>query len=45
MLGISVETLKAQNICAYTTLNPLLFGKENESYSIKIIYENEQGKM
>jgi hypothetical protein len=41
MLGISVEALKSQNICAYTTLNPLLFGKENESYSIKIIYENE----
>jgi len=41
ILGISVETLKAQNICAYTTLNPLLFGKENESYAIKIFYENE----
>ena len=42
LLGVSVETLKSQNICAYTSLNPLLFGVENENYDIKILYNNEE---
>lgn len=42
LLGVSLQTFTAQNICAYTSLNPLLFGVENENYSIKILYNNEE---
>lgn len=42
VFGIPSNLIKKFKFCAYSTLNPLFFGKENTSYTITISYKGKK---
>ena len=41
LIGIPVETLEQTPFCAYSTLNPLVFGVPNKTYTCRIEFEGK----
>lgn len=41
VFGIPSNLLKKFKFCAYSTLNPIFFGKENTTYTIKILHKGK----
>jgi len=42
ILGLSLDSTNTYNICAYTSINPSIWGQVGKKYTLKIIHQGQQ---